>query len=203
MTTAALNPDARATSARRNYVLVTGAYWADTLTDGALRMLVLLYFHERGYTPIQVAMLFLFYEVFGIVTNLVGGWLAARLGLKTTLFAGLGTQLVALAMLVVNPAWLSVPYVMAAQALSGIAKDLTKMSSKSAVKLLVADDAHATLFKWVAVLTGSKNARKAVGCFLGGLLLYLFQFRVSVMVLAALVATALVATALLMRGDLG
>ena len=187
----------------RNYVLVTGAYWADTLTDGALRMLVLLYFHEKGYSAIQISMLFLFYEVFGIVTNLVGGWLAARLGLKTTLFAGLGTQLVALSMLMASPAWLTVAYVMVAQALSGIAKDLTKMSSKSAVKLLVTDDAHSTLFKYVAVLTGSKNALKGVGFFVGGLLLYLAGFRVSVLILAALVATALVATAVLMRGDLG
>src|SRR5205085_12677925 len=115
----------------RNYAVVTGADWADTLTDGAIRMLVLLYFNQQGYTAIQVAMLFLFYEVFGIITNLVGGYIAARLGLKTTLFAGLGMQLAALTMLALNPAWLSVPYVMVAQALSGIAKDLTKMSSRS------------------------------------------------------------------------
>ncbi|MBA3641835.1 MAG: organoarsenical effux MFS transporter ArsJ [Acidobacteria bacterium] len=203
MTTVAAIPDAKPSADLRNYALVTGAYWADTLTDGALRMLVLLYFHERGYSAIQVSMLFLFYEVFGIVTNLVGGWLAARLGLKATLFAGLGTQLVALSMLMASPAWLTVAYVMVAQALSGIAKDLTKMSSKSAVKLLVTDDAHSTLFKYVAILTGSKNALKGVGFFVGGLLLYLVGFRMSVMILAALVATALVATAILMRGDLG
>src|SRR5687768_12396234 len=187
----------------RNYILVTAAYWADTLTDGAIRMLVLFSFFQRGYTPFQVASLFIFYEVFGVVTNLVGGWLAARLGLKATLFAGLGTQVVALLMLGVDAAWLTVPYVMAAQALSGIAKDLTKMSSKSAVKLIVADDAHSTLFKWVAILTGSKNALKGVGFFLGGLLLYLVGFRLSVVLLAGLVATALAATAILMRGDLG
>src|SRR5215207_58525 len=97
----------------RNYILVTAAYWADTLTDGAIRMLVLFYFFERGYTAFQVASLFIFYEVFGVVTNLVGGWLGARLGLKATLFLGLGTQLVALSMLgLVDPAWLTVPYVM-------------------------------------------------------------------------------------------
>jgi MFS family permease len=203
MTTAAAQPIARPSVNLRNYVLVTGAYWADTLTDGALRMLVLLYFHERGYSPIQVAMLFLFYEVFGVITNLVGGWLAARLGLKTTLFAGLGTQLLALTMLAINPAWLTVPYVMAAQALSGIAKDLTKMSSKSAVKLLVADDAHAALFKWVAVLTGSKNAMKGVGFFLGGLLLSLLGFRAGVFAFIVLVSSALATAALFMRGDLG
>lgn len=194
---------AKPASNLRNYVLVTAAYWVDTLTDGAIRMLVLLYFNRQGYTPVQVAMLFLFYEIFGIVTNLVGGWLAARLGLKTTLFAGLGAQVAALAMLAANPAWLSVPYVMVAQALSGIAKDLTKMSSKSAIKLVVADGSQSTLFKWVALLTGSKNALKGVGFFLGGLLLYLVDFRVSLFILAGLVLTTLVTTFLLMKDDLG
>ena len=204
MATAQALPLARPSSNLRNYVLVTAAYWADTLTDGAVRMLVLLYFYQRGYTAIEVAMLFLFYEVFGIVTNLVGGWMAARLGLKTTLFAGLGTQVVALSMLaLVQPEWLAVPYVMVAQALSGIAKDLTKMSSKSAIKFVVADDAQSTLFKWVAILTGSKNALKGVGFFVGGLLLYLVGFREALFILAGLVLTALVSTSLLMKGDLG
>src|SRR5471030_286037 len=149
-------------------------------------------------------MLFLFYEVFGIVTNLVGGWLAARLGLKTTLFAGLGTQVVALSMLAaVDPVWLTVPYVMVAQALSGIAKDLTKMSSKSAIKFVVAEDAQGTLFKWVAILTGSKNALKGIGFFIGGLLLSLVEFQNSLFILAGLVATTLITTAILMKGDLG
>jgi predicted MFS family arabinose efflux permease len=187
----------------RNYVLVTGAYWADTLTDGAIRMLVLLYFNQQGYSAIAVAMLFLFYEAFGIVTNLVGGWIAARFGLKTTLFAGLSLQIIALGMLAANADWLTAPYVMVAQALSGIAKDLTKMSSKSAVKLLVSADAHSALFKWVALLTGSKNALKGVGFFLGGLLLYLFGFRNSLFILAGVVVTTLVTASSLMRGDLG
>lgn len=204
MATAETITPAKPTSNLRNYVLVTAAYWADTLTDGAIRMLVLLYFYQRGYSALEVAMLFLFYEVFGIVTNLIGGWLAARMGLKTTLFAGLSTQIVALTMLAVpDPAWLSVAYVMVAQALSGIAKDLTKMSSKSAIKFVVAKDAHSTLFKWVAVLTGSKNALKGVGFFVGGLLLYLVDFRNSLFILAGLVLTALIATFLLMKGDLG
>lgn len=203
MVTGAVEQAKGASNQLRNYMLVTGAYWADTLTDGALRMLVLLYFYQRGYSALEVAMLFLFYEVFGIVTNLVGGWIAARLGVKSTLFAGLGTQLLALSMLMAGGGWLTVPYVMVAQALSGIAKDLTKMSSKSAVKLLVTDDSQSTLFKYVAVLTGSKNALKGIGFFVGGLLLYLVEFRASVLVLAVLVATALVLTAILMRGDLG
>jgi predicted MFS family arabinose efflux permease len=188
----------------RNYALVTGAYWADTIADGASRMLVLFYFYERGYSPFEVASLFLFYELFGVITNLVGGFLAARLGLRATLLGGLGTQLVALGMLALAPeAWLVVAYVMAAQALSGIAKDLTKMSSKSAVKLVVPEDAPGTLYRWVAILTGSKNALKGVGFFLGGLLLTLVGFQAALLGLAGLVLTALVVVLALMRGDLG
>jgi MFS family permease len=188
----------------RNYALVTGAYWADTIADGASRMLVLFYFYEHGYSPFKVAMLFLFYEVFGIITNLVGGFLAARFGLRSTLLGGLSTQLVALGMLAVVPtSWLVVPYVMAAQALSGIAKDLTKMSSKSAVKLVVPDDAPGTLYKWVAILTGSKNALKGVGFFLGALLLSLIGFHAALGVIAGLVAIALVVVLTMMHGDLG
>jgi MFS family permease len=208
-TTATTAPPPQA--ALRNYILVTGAYWADTLTDGAIRMLVLLFFYQQGYTPLQVALLFLFYEIFGIVTNLFGGYLAARFGLKSTLFAGLSTQLVALALLALAPvAWLgdpanialTVPYVMAAQALSGIAKDLTKMSSKSAVKL-VSGDTDGALFRAVAVLTGSKNAIKGVGFFVGGLLLTLLGFSNALWALAGLVGCALLGAALLIRGDLG
>lgn len=188
----------------RSYALVTGAYWADTLTDGALRVIVLFYFYERGYSPFAVASLFLFYEVFGVVTNLVGGFVAARFGLRSTLVGGLAIQLVALAMLAAVPdAWLVVAYVMAAQALSGIAKDLTKMSSKSAVKLVVPEGAPDTLFRWVAVLTGSKNALKGVGFFLGGLLLTVTSFRTALVVLIVLVGSALLVVLALMRTALG
>lgn len=187
----------------RNYAIVTMAYWADTLADGAIRMLVLFYFYELGYSTFQVASLFLFYELFGIITNLCGGYLASRFGLKSTLFMGLGTQLVALAMLALMPAGLlTVAYVMVSQALSGIAKDLTKMSSKSAVKL-VAGEGEGRLYRWVALLTGSKNALKGVGFFTGSLLLSLIGFRASVWVIAAVVAVALVMAALLLRGGLG
>src|SRR4249919_2689447 len=165
----------------RNYAIVTAAYWAFTLTDGALRLLVLLHFHELGYTPVQLAFLFLLYEFFGIVTNLVGGWLAARTGLRLTLVLGLALQVVALGLLaLLNSAWsmpISVAYVMGCQALSGIAKDLTKMSAKSAVKVLVPAGDDSGLFKWVAVLTGSKNALKGAGFFVGGFLLSALGFR--------------------------
>jgi MFS family permease len=208
MSTNAPTPSTTAPPGRRgdmrNYVLVTAAYWADTVTDGAIRTLVLFYFYQRGYSPFEVASLFLFYEFFGIVTNLVGGWLAARLGLKATLVMGLSVQVGALAMLAFAPSpWLVAPYVMASQALSGIAKDLTKMSSKSAVKLVVPEGSNDTLFRWVAMLTGSKNALKGVGFFLGGLLLTLVGFRTSQFLLAALVLSALVMILTLMRGTLG
>ncbi|MFV9503761.1 MAG: organoarsenical effux MFS transporter ArsJ [Oscillochloridaceae bacterium umkhey_bin13] len=187
----------------RNYILVTGAYWADTLTDGAIRMLVLFYFFQLGFSPFQVASLFLFYEIFGIVTNLFGGYLGARFGLKTTLFLGLGTQLSALAMLAfAPPSLLVVPYVMVAQALSGIAKDLTKMSSKSAVKL-VAGASQGQLYKWVSILTGSKNAIKGVGFFLGALLLTLVGFQTALLILGGIVLVALVLALILIKGDLG
>lgn len=176
-------------SAIRNYALVTAAYWAFTLTDGALRMLVLLHFHDLGYTPVELAFLFVFYEFFGVVTNLVGGFIAARLGLRATLLGGLALQVLALVMLaLLDPTWgraMSVPYVMSAQALSGIAKDLTKMSAKSAIKVLVPKGAESSLFKWVSALTGSKNALKGVGFFLGGLLLSVFGFRGSLIAMAA------------------
>ncbi|MGB7085992.1 MAG: organoarsenical effux MFS transporter ArsJ [Phormidesmis sp.] len=172
----------------RNYALVTAAYWGFTVTDGALRMLVLLYFHTLGYTPLEVAMLFLFYEIFGIVTNLFGGWIGARFGVKLTLYGGIALQIVALLLLTpVNENWaiaLAIPYVMFAQALSGIAKDLTKMSSKSAIRLVIPKEAQSSLFKWVAILTGSKNALKGVGFFLGGLLLSMFGYANALVIMA-------------------
>lgn len=183
-------------SSIRNYILVTLAYWGFTLTDGALRMLVLLHFHRLGYTPIQLAFLFLLYEFFGIVTNLVGGWLGARMGLRFTLFGGLSLQVFALAMLTqLDTAWATgavVAYVMASQALSGIAKDLTKMSAKSAIKALVPDDQQGLLFKWVALLTGSKNALKGLGFFLGGFLLATLGFVGALWSMAGALAVILV-----------
>ncbi len=195
---------AKAPGDLRNYILVTAAYWADTLADGASRILVLFFFYNLGYTPFQLATIFVFYELFGIITNLVGGWLAARFGLKFTLFSGLVVQIVALLMLALAPdAWLVVPYVMASQALSGIAKDLTKMSSKSAVKLVVADGDEGALFRWVSILTGSKNALKGVGFFLGGVLLTLVGFQTAMLILAGIVLVALIATSTMMHGGLG
>ena len=189
--------------ALRQYSLVTLSYWGFTVTDGALRMLVVLYFHQLGYSPFEVAALFLFYEFFGMVTNLFGGWLAARTGLNTTLHIGLALQMVALAMLLVEPAWLSVIYVMAAQALSGIAKDLNKMTAKSSIKLLLSDNAQGKLYHWVALLTGSKNTLKGVGFFIGALLLSSIGFRAAILVLFLGLMLVCIASFLLLDRDMG
>ncbi|WP_170761168.1 organoarsenical effux MFS transporter ArsJ [Ruegeria lacuscaerulensis] len=183
------------------YIAVTVAYWAFMLTDGALRMLVLLHFHTLGFSPVQLAYLFVLYEIAGMVTNLTAGWIAARFGLTSTLYAGLGLQVVALlALTQLDPNWTigaSVAFVMAVQGASGVAKDLAKMSSKSAVKLLAPTEAGG-LFRWVAVLTGSKNAVKGLGFLLGAALLATLGFTWAVLIMAIVLAVILVAVILFM-----
>ena len=202
----------RALSALQQYAIVTANYWAFTLTDGALRMLVVFHFHELGYSTLEIAFLFLFYEFFGIVTNLYGGWLGARFGLRLTLWSGTLMQVAALLMLIPVadswPKWWSVAYVMVAQAISGIAKDLNKMSAKSAIKTVVPetpnDEAQGQqqLFRWVAILTGSKNALKGVGFFLGGLLLTTIGFNAAVGAMAGGLFVAFLLT-LVLPADIG
>lgn len=187
----------------KQYLIITGNYWAFTLTDGALRMLVVLYFHQLGYSPLNIALLFLFYEIFGVITNLIGGWLGARLGLNKTMNIGLALQIFALAMLLVPPNLLSVVYVMAAQALSGIAKDLNKMSAKSSIKLLVPSGESSKLYQWVALLTGSKNTLKGIGFFLGGLLLTWLGFTGAIALLATLLVFVWLFSIFALKEDLG
>jgi hypothetical protein len=190
----------------RNYALVTSGYWAFTLTDGALRMLVLLHFNELGYSPIALAFLFLLYEFMGILTNLLGGWVGSRTGLNKTLIAGLGLQIVALVTLTFQrESWTeaaSVAFVMGAQALSGIAKDLTKMSSKSAVKF-VAGDGDGALFRLVAILTGSKNALKGVGFFIGAALLAAIGYDAALWTMAIMLVVVLTVVATMLNEDIG
>ena len=203
---------ARLLSPLQQYGVVTANYWAFTLTDGALRMLVVFHFHQLGYSTLEIAFLFLFYEFFGIITNLYGGWLGARFGLRLTLWTGTLLQVAALLMLIpvadTWPKWWSVAYVMVAQAISGIAKDLNKMSAKSAIKTVVSetpDDQNrgdAQLFQWVAILTGSKNALKGVGFFLGGLLLTSLGFNAAVGVMAVCLFVAFLLT-LVLPADIG
>lgn len=179
-------------SANKQYFTITLSYWAFTLTDGALRMLVLFFFHGLGYSPLELASLFILYEFFGILTNLYGGWLATRIGLTTSLHIGISLQIFALGMLCVSPSMLSLTYVMIAQALSGVAKDLNKMSAKSSIKLLVNDNQQSKLYRWIALLTGSKNTIKGLGFFLGGLLMATLDFRNSLVALIAFLSLTLV-----------
>lgn len=192
-------------NALRAYAAVTVAYWAFMLSDGALRMLVLLHFNVLGFTPVQLAWLFLLYELAGLVTNLAAGWLAARFGLVATLHGGLALQIAALlALAQLDPGWsvaASVTFVMVVQGVSGVAKDLAKMSSKSAVKLL-APNGDGGLFRWVALLTGSKNAVKGLGFFLGAALLALTGFRAAVWGMAAVLALILIAVVLFLPAGL-
>ncbi|MDX2158117.1 MAG: organoarsenical effux MFS transporter ArsJ [Hyphomicrobiaceae bacterium] len=194
------------TTAARNYLIVTASYWGFTLTDGALRMLVLLHFFTLGYSPFTLAFLFLLYEAAGIVANLCGGWLAVRFGIPRMLMAGQLLQITGLLMLsAVEPGWaatVAVTWVVAAQGISGLAKDFTKTASKAAIKATSAEGAG-HLFRLVAWFTGSKNAMKGAGFFIGGLLLQLMGFRAALWLLATLIAAVLLLAALLLPRELG
>ncbi|HIF9077668.1 TPA: organoarsenical effux MFS transporter ArsJ [Photobacterium damselae] len=187
----------------RQYMLVTFNYWNFTVTDGALRMLVVLYFHQLGYSSLEIASLFLFYEFFGVITNLIGGWLGAKLGLNCTMNIGLALQIIALSMLAVPTDMLTVIWVMLAQAISGIAKDLNKMSAKSAIKTLVPSGEKGALYKWIAILTGSKNALKGAGFFLGGFLLSWLGFSGAVIAMAGVLLAVFILSLCYLKGDLG
>lgn len=187
----------------KQYLMITANYWAFTLTDGALRMLIVLYFYQLGYEPLAIAFLFLFYEAFGVITNLVGGWLGARIGLNKTMNIGLFLQILALLMLTASPDYLTTLWVMVAQALSGIAKDLNKMSAKSSVKTLVVGDQDSLLFRWIALLTGSKNALKGIGFFLGAYLLAVFGFSGAMWVMAIALMFMLILSLKFLSADLG
>lgn len=195
-----------AVAATRNYLIVTAAYWGFTLTDGALRMLVLLHFYQLGYSPFTLAFLFLLYEAAGITANLIGGWLATRFGIARMLAVGLCTQIAGFLVLsLLQPGWtvaLSVAWVVLAQGICGVAKDLTKTASKSAIKVTqsqlqdqlegqAGQQGAGQLFRWVAWFTGSKNAMKGVGFFLGGWMLQVLGFQASLWLMACLLGFVL------------
>jgi MFS family permease len=200
MSAATPSTAATASHAVRNYAIVTAAYWGFTLTDGALRMLVLLHFYKLGYSPFTLAFLFLLYEAAGVLANLIGGWLATRYGIQRMLTAGLVTQITGFMLLsLLNPGWtaaMSVAWVVLAQGICGVAKDLTKTASKSAIKVTQAqakaeDQGNNQLFKWVAWFTGSKNAMKGFGFFLGGVLLQALGFQHALWAMAGLLLLVL------------
>ncbi len=190
----------------RNYLIVTSAYWSFTLTDGALRMLVLMHFFRLGYSPFTLAFLFLLYEAAGVGANLIGGWLATRFGIARMLAVGLTTQIAGFLLLsAVSPDWsaaLSVAWVVVAQGVCGVAKDLTKTASKSAIKA-TAGEASGQLFRWVAWFTGSKNAMKGVGFFVGGLLLDGLGFSGALWLMAGWLALVLAAVLLSLPAMMG
>ncbi len=184
--------------AERNYTIVTASYWGFTLTDGALRMLVLLHFYHLGYSPFTLAFLFLLYEAAGVLANLIGGWLATRYGIARMLTVGLVTQISGFTLLsMLDPGWtttMSVAWVVLSQGVCGVAKDLTKTASKSAIKVTQAqaeEQGAGQLFKWVAWFTGSKNAMKGLGFFLGSLMLQVLGFQASLWAMAGLLALVL------------
>jgi len=190
----------------RNYLIVTASYWSFTLTDGALRMLVLLHFYALGYTPFMLASLFLLYEAAGIFANLGGGWLAARFGIPRMLAVGLVLQIGGLVLLSgLDPSWgatFSVVWVVMAQGISGVAKDITKTASKSAIKA-TSEGGAGQLFRWVAWFTGSKNAMKGFGFFAGGFLLEIVGFRPALWLMAAMLAVVLANVLLSLPRELG
>ncbi len=190
----------------RNYLIVTASYWGFTLVDGALRMLVLFHFFRLGYTPFTLAFLFLLYEAAGIGANLAGGYYASRFGIPRMLAVGQMLQIAGLLMLsALDPGWgavASVAWVVIAQGIAGVAKDLTKTASKSAIKATSAEGSG-ELFQWVAWFTGSKNAMKGIGFFIGGLLLDLAGFAPALWMMAALLGVIFIAGLLLLPSQLG
>ncbi|MBM61303.1 MAG: MFS transporter [Rhodospirillaceae bacterium] len=189
-----------------NYLVITASYWGFTLTDGALRTLILFHFFKLGYSPFTLAFLFLLYEAAGIIANLAGGWLASRFGIRRMLVLGIGLQIGGLLFLsLLNPAWgaaVSVIWVVAAQGVAGVAKDITKTASKSAIKI-TSVDGNNQLFRWVAWFTGSKNATKGIGFFVGGLLLTTVGFKPALWLLVALLVVILVACFMALPAGLG
>ncbi len=178
----------------RSYLSVTLAYWGFTLSDGALRMLVLLHFFQRGVGPLALASLFVVYEAAGIIANLGGGWLSVRFGLRRMIMAGIVLQICGLLGLAVMPQALSpaaaIIWIICAQGLCGIAKDFTKTASKTAVKL-TGSHSRTGLFRWIAWFTGSKNAMKGAGFFAGALGLSVIGMQATLLVMAVMLGAML------------
>src|SRR6202521_1340923 len=104
-----------------------------------------------------------------------------------------------------DPTWsaaASVAWVVVAQGIAGVAKDLTKTASKSAINA-TADQGSGQLFRWVAWFTGSKNATKGIGFFLGGFLLQVVGFTYALWLMAAMLAVVLMAVLLSLPRTLG
>ncbi len=186
-----------------SFLSITFSYLGFSLTDGAIRVLVVLFFHHQGFSPFQIASLFLLYEIAGIFTNFLGGWIGTKLGLNTTLIAGMLLQVASMALLTVENALLTVPYIMLMQGFCGIAKDLVKMSCKSSLKVINQEGESGRLFKWVSLLTGSKNSMKGAGFLVGGLMLTYQGFQRSMGIMAIILLLLTVMTYLMIPKNLG
>lgn len=174
-------------------IRIGSAYSILTLSDGALRMLVLFHYYTLGYNALDLAIVFMLYELFGVIINLIGGQLANRVGLLNSMRIGIGLQIITLIALAI-PDIIPAPwYVMLFQGFAGIAKDITKISAKSAITTISQHTSHG-LFRIIAAVTGAKNTLKGVGFFVGGLLLVSFDMRTALIVLAVCVGVGMLLT---------
>ena len=159
----------------RPFVIITIAYLLFTVTDGAVRMIVLLHAYNKSFSALEVAIMFTLYEVAGVFTNLAAGMMGDRWGIRLTLITGLCLQIFSYGLLFGwNDEWskeTAIIYVTIAQMFAGIAKDLTKLGGKTVTKLVTPEGKDTRLFKLVSLLTGWKNSLKGVGYFLGSALL--------------------------------
>jgi len=159
----------------RPFVIISITYLLFTVTDGAIRMIVLLHAYSKSFSALQVAVMFTLYELAGVFTNLAAGMMGARWGIRFTLIVGLCLQIFSYGLLFGwNDDWsqrTAIIYVTIAQMFAGIAKDLTKLGGKTVTKLVTPEGRHTRLFRLVSLLTGWKNSLKGVGYFRGSALL--------------------------------
>ena len=154
--------------ALRPFVIISSSYLLFTITDGAIRMIVLLHAYNKSFSALEVAIMFSLYEMAGVVTNLAAGFMGAAWGIKFTLTIGLALQLFSYGLLFGwQDDWskeTAIIYVTVAQMFAGIAKDLTKLGGKTVTKLVTPDEQETQLFKLVSFITGFKNSLKGVSC---------------------------------------
>lgn len=176
------------------FAVISISYLLFTVTDGALRMIVLLHAYNLRFSAMQVAVMFVLYELAGVFTNLGAGLAGARWGIKMTLITGLCLQLLTYGLLFAwDEKWSqtqAIVYVTVVQMFGGVAKDLTKLGGKTVTKLVTPDEQSTKLFKLVSLLTGWKNSLKGVGYFLGSALLPI-SYYLALSVMLGLVLLAL------------
>lgn len=179
--------------ALRPFVIISSSYLLFTITDGAIRMIVLLHAYNKSFSALEVSIMFSLYELAGVFTNLAAGLMGAKWGIKFTLIIGLSLQLLSYGLMFGwQDSWTkseAIIYVTVAQMFAGIAKDLTKLGGKTVTKLVTPDEKETQLFKLVSFITGWKNSLKGVGYFAGAALLQVsYVLALSVMMALVLIA---------------